>query len=68
MKELPGSPKTAQIFRFVRHHDAPAYIELGWINHRSLEGTHHGQYSTLLEWTKSEPPAEPDAREVPIAG
>ena len=58
----------AKIFRFVRHAQAPAYLELGWINHDSLKGTHHGQHATLLEWTKDGPPQEPEAQEVPLAG
>lgn len=60
---------TAKIFRFVRHHEAQAYLELGWIAHSGLKGTHHGQYSTIIEWPHHDrPPDEPEAREVPIAG
>lgn len=60
--------KTAQIFRFVRHADTQSYLDLGWIAHDGLKGTHHGQYSTIIEWPHSEPPREPEAKEVPLAG
>jgi hypothetical protein len=59
---------SARIFRFVRHEYSGAYIELGWINHKSLEGTHHGVHATLLEWPKDTPPVEPEAQEIPLAG
>ena len=62
------SDEKCRIYRFVVHHAAPGYIELGWVNHRSLENTHHGQHATLLEWPHETPPLEPEAQEVPLAG
>jgi len=57
-----------QIFRFVRKEEVPAFIEAGWTKHRSLEGTHHGRWSDLIEWEKEGPPVTPTAEIIPIAG
>lgn len=59
---------TAKIFRFVRHPQVQAFADLGWIGHRSLEGTHHGEWSRLMEWPLETPPIEPEVHEVPLAG
>lgn len=58
----------AQIFRFVRHAELQSFVDLGWIAHDSLDGTHHGRWSKLIEWTHDEPPREPETKEVPLAG
>jgi hypothetical protein len=55
----------ARIFRFVRHENAQSYLDLGWIAHDGLKGTHHGQFSTIIEWPGEEPPSEP--KEIPLA-
>jgi len=51
----------AMIVRYVNHSRVAAYVALGWIEHPGLFGTHHGQYSCLLEWPleKGEP-VEPE--------
>ena len=36
-------------FRYVRLADVPAYLAQGWIDLGCLEGTYHGQWSTLME-------------------
>lgn len=57
----------AKIFRFVRHENAQSYLDLGWVAHDGLKGTHHGQYSTIIEWPRpDEQPAEP--KEIALAG
>ena len=59
----------ARIFRFSTHDKTEAYVAVGWVNTRSLEGTHHGTYATVLEWPHHDrPPEEPEATEVPLAG
>lgn len=59
---------SAKIFRFVRHSDVQLYADLGWLIHNSLDGTHHGQWSKLIEWPHDDPPPEPDKSGVPLAG
>lgn len=44
--------------RFVRHQQVPAYERQGWIVSDALRGTHHGDWSTLMHWTKSGKPPE----------
>lgn len=36
--------------RWVRFHEIPDYLLLGWIPRPSLAGTHHGEYSVHMEW------------------
>lgn len=48
-----------QVFMFVRHEDAPAFLELGWRNHNSLDGCSHGHWSTLMEWSGEGEPVYP---------
>jgi len=62
MLKLANPPTTknkARIFRYVRHGQIQSFIAAGWVAHRSLEGTHHGDWSALLEWPHDEPPKEP---------
>jgi hypothetical protein len=62
-----------QTFLYVPHRFVPEYLALGWIQHDSLDGTHHGHYSKLLEWPHERPIETPrplkreieDARELP---
>lgn len=56
-----------QIFKFVPHGDAEAYIALGWQPKRSLCATHHGYSASLMEWPHDRPPEEPSCQEVPCA-
>ena len=39
-------------YRYVRHQDADAYLQLGWINTGTLAGTHHGHYGDAFGWHK----------------
>ena len=50
--------------RYVRIHDAMAYVQLGWMPHPTLEGTYHGQFSVHMEWRCccGRPPAEAIAK------
>lgn len=57
----------AKIFRFVRHEQVQFYLDAGWIKHRSLEGTHHGQWSALIEWPFADRPPEAP-KDIPLAG
>ena len=51
----------AMIVRYVPHSRVPEYLALGWIAHDSFVGTHHGEYSVLMEFPleKGEP-VEPE--------
>lgn len=55
------SSDLAMIVRYVNHSRVADYVALGWIAHPGLFGTHHGEYSQLLEWPlhKGEP-VEPE--------
>jgi hypothetical protein len=39
----------SKTFAFVKHHQVEEYKAKGWKPHDSLNGTGHGQYSTLME-------------------
>ena len=51
----------AEIVKFVRHCDVPAYEECGWIATNGLKDTHHGHHSTIMRWPSDDPPAMPSA-------
>lgn len=38
------------IIRYVRHSEVESYLLLGWCPHPGLDGTHHGDWSTLCVW------------------
>lgn len=40
----------ATFFRFVRHADVLVYLKCGWVARPALNGTHHGEWSVLMEW------------------
>ena len=46
-------------FHFVRHHEVPDWERIGWIKHDSLNDTHHGFWSTLMEWRGEGEPVKP---------
>ena len=50
---------TGKIFHFVRNQEVEDWLRVGWIKHDSLADTHHGQWSTLMEWTGSDEPVKP---------
>jgi hypothetical protein len=52
---------TAKIFYYVPKPRVQEFADLGWISHGSLEGTHHGQHSMLMEWTRDDTPIMPPA-------
>lgn len=37
-------------FHYVRLHELPDWLRLGWIARQALNGIHHGEYSALCEW------------------
>jgi hypothetical protein len=39
-----------QTFHFVRHSEALDWLRLGWLARPTLERTHHGEYSVMMEW------------------
>ncbi len=44
-------------FHYVPHADVPRFTQQGWKPLKGLNGTHHGVYSVLMEWTgEGEPP------------
>ena len=50
---------TDKVFHFVRHHEVAAYERLGWQRHESLDDTHHGAWSSLMEWKGDGGPVKP---------
>lgn len=50
----------AQILMYVPWKYTSAFMNLGWIPHNSLQGTHHAQYVCLMEWVKEGEPEKPD--------
>lgn len=48
-----------RLFRYIRRRRVPAFIASGWIAHPALNGTHHGDWSVLMEWLCDCAPAEP---------
>jgi len=38
------------LHRWIIHDRVPSYLLLGWMALPSLEGTHHGQWSTHCIW------------------
>jgi len=50
---------TEKIFHFVRHHEVTAYERIGWVRHASLDDTHHGAWSSLMEWKGQGEPVKP---------
>lgn len=54
----------ASVHRWVRHEHVPAYTELGWVELPTLNGTHHGAWSTHMAWPDElGEPREPEAQE-----
>jgi hypothetical protein len=37
-------------FHYVRNHNVPDWMRCGWLAYPSLQGIHHGEWSTLCEW------------------
>lgn len=57
---------TDRIFRFVLNEEVGVWEGLGWKPHaEALNGTHHGDYSTLMEWSGVGQPREPRACDTP---
>lgn len=54
-----------EFFKFVGHGDVEAWKDVGWVCERSLEGTHHGQYSVLMKWPREGQPQIPAAQSEP---
>lgn len=50
-----------QIFKFVRHGQTENYVAAGWVIHKSLENSHHGQWAALAEWPHDGEPVYPEA-------
>lgn len=48
-----------KVFHFVRNHEVAAYEQLGWIRHSGLDDTHHGAWSSLMEWKGEGEPVKP---------
>lgn len=51
-----------RIFRFTRHHETDAYTQAGWIDRGPAPGS-HGHWSRVMEWTREDPPKEPQREE-----
>lgn len=47
------------VFKYVRNHDAERWAALGWKDTDALSGTHHGEYSKLMEWAGEGEPVFP---------
>lgn len=58
----------AKIFRYVKHHLVEAYAQCGWVDRpHILKDTHHGVFSTVMEWPHDRPSVEPLIQVVPEA-
>ena len=44
---------------YVRLYDVPKWEAVGWVDTGGLRGTNHGDYSTIMEWTKPGEPTYP---------
>lgn len=48
---MTGHPSDlAMIVRYVPHSRVASYLAAGWIYRTGFIGTHHGEYSALMEW------------------
>ncbi|WP_425991331.1 hypothetical protein [Afipia sp. DC4300-2b1] len=54
-----ASARTNSVFKYVRHHDVERWAALGWRDTGALRGTHHGEYSQLMEWSGEGEPVFP---------
>lgn len=51
---------TDRVFRFVPNEQVSDWSALGWADYpEALKDTHHGVYSTLMEWVGVGEPVEP---------
>ena len=57
--EVGDFAKIFRIFRYAPTELALDYCLLGWVPSRALMGTHHGEYSVLVEWKCGCPAREP---------
>ena len=48
---------------YVRLHDVPRWVALGWEETGDLAGTNHGEYSELVEWHHGGEPKYPEREE-----
>jgi len=46
-------------FKYVRNYDAERWIALGWKDTGALNGTHHGEWSQLMQWVGEGEPVQP---------
>ena len=54
-----GARVSELVFKIVRHDEVAAFERLGWTALDALNGTHHGTWSTLMEWTSPSEPVLP---------
>jgi hypothetical protein len=53
----------AQILFYAPKARAHEFLELGWIAHpKTLNGTHHGEFSIVMEWLGDDDPIMPESR------
>jgi hypothetical protein len=51
---------TATILFYAPKARAHEFLELGWVAHpKTLNGTIHGEYSIVMEWTRDDDPIMP---------
>lgn len=48
---------------YVRLHEVPKWVALGWVETGDLRDTNHGEYSELMEWTGPGKPVLPEREE-----
>src|SRR5450759_5225418 len=54
-----GERMSERVFKIVRHEEVESFARLGWTALDALQGTHHGTWSTLMEWTGLGEPVQP---------
>ncbi len=51
-----------KVFHYVPNGLVYAWENFGWVRHSALDGTHHGGYSSLMEWTGEGEPQYPEKK------
>lgn len=59
-----GTNRNSHWVAYVRHHEVPEFEALGWEDLKCLQGTHHGDFSTVMIWYQNDDPPMPESRKL----